>query len=87
LNQRVLINVISIDRYKRRIGIIVFEGRDINLEHVSEGLAEVYKKYLPNDYIGKKFLEKEFIAQKNKIGIWSMENYQSPSEFRKNKRK
>lgn len=87
LNQRILVNIISIDRYKRRIGVIIFEGRDINLELVSEGLAETYQKYLPNDYIGKKFLAKESNAQRDKIGIWSMGNYQSPSEFRRDKRK
>ena len=44
--KRVDIEVVEIDRYGRAIAIVRQDGRNINIEMVSDGLAECYAEYL-----------------------------------------
>ena len=44
--KRVDIEVVDIDRYGRAVAIVRQDGRNINIEMVSDGLAECYTEYL-----------------------------------------
>lgn len=83
--KRVTVDIIDIDRYRRLIGIVFLGSRNINLEMVREGWAEVYREYLRPPY-REQFLEAEKQAKKEKRGIWGLPNYERPSDFRKRQR-
>jgi endonuclease YncB( thermonuclease family) len=70
------------DKYKRVLGTIYYQNRDINLQQVKDGYAWVYKKYSKNPNYFK--AEKE--AKSKKLGLWSDKNPIEPWEFRKNKK-
>ena len=70
------------DKYKRVLGTIYYQNRDINLQQVKDGYAWVYKKYSKNHNYFK--AEKE--AKSKKLGLWSDKNPIEPWEFRKNKK-
>lgn len=67
------------DKYKRIIGTIWLENRNINLEMVQDGYAWAYRKYL--DDIN--FLQAEKDARDNKFGLWVDPFPQPPWDFRK----
>ena len=70
------------DKYKRVLGTIYYQNRDINLQQVKNGYAWVYKKYSKNPI----YFKAEQDARINKIGLWSDKNPIEPWEFRKNKK-
>lgn len=66
------------DQYGRRIGRILVDGQEANVEQVRSGLAWVYSRYnhdgqLPN---------LESTARSQRIGLWVDPNPQAPWEFR-----
>lgn len=65
------------DKYKRAIGILECNAKDINAEMVKNGFAWAYREY-SSDYV-----EYELMAKSQKIGLWSANNPIKPSEFRK----
>lgn len=67
------------DKYKRIIGTIWLENRNINLEMVQEGYAWAYRKYLDD----LNFLEAEKLARDNKSGLWVDPFPIPPWDFRK----
>ena len=66
----------DIDRYKRFIAICFVEKNEINKLMVKKGWALAYR-YYSRDYI-----DEEFIAKKNKLGIWKGQ-FEEPYKFRK----
>lgn len=67
------------DKYKRILGTIYYNNKDINLQQVKDGYAWVYKKYSKNPiYYGA-----EKVARENKKGLWIDKNTVAPWEFRK----
>ena len=76
------------DHYKRLVGVIRYEGRDVNLELVKAGYAWHYKKYqreqTPADRVI--YAEAEVQARSDVIGLWSEPNPINPSDWRKGKR-
>ncbi|MBW1731725.1 MAG: thermonuclease family protein [Deltaproteobacteria bacterium] len=65
------------------IGVIFLNGRNINLEMVRQGLAEVFQKDLPPGFDITPYLEAEKQARINRAGMWSLGNkYVSPSRWR-----
>lgn len=69
------------DRYKRIIGTIILNERNINKEMVSEGFAWHYKQYSKS----KELEELEQKAREEKRGLWADKNPIPPWEFRKKK--
>ena len=73
------------DRYKRLVGVIRYEGRDVNLELVKAGYAWHYKKYqreqTPADRVI--YAEAEVLARSDVIGLWSEPSPINPSDWRK----
>jgi endonuclease YncB( thermonuclease family) len=50
LGKKVRVDIIDIDRYKRMVGIVYLNDRNINLEMVKEGWAWAYREYLQRPY-------------------------------------
>jgi endonuclease YncB( thermonuclease family) len=82
MRKQVRLDIIDIDRYKRMVGIIWLDNRNINLEMVSEGYAEAYVEYLKAPYRSK-FINAEQEARTARKGIWSLPEYERPKDFRK----
>ena len=70
--------------YNRQLAEVFVNGKNINLEMVRVGLAEVYKGRRPKTFDSKKYLKEESRAKKSKKGMWSQGNsYISPKQWRK----
>ena len=65
------------DRYKRTIGTIYLDGKDINAQMVENGYAWAYRKF------SKKYAPQESRAKYQKLGLWRDEEPVPPWEWRK----
>jgi endonuclease YncB( thermonuclease family) len=74
------------DAYGRNLAEIMLNKESANLKMVSEGWAEVYRGRPPRGLDLTAYQTAESDAQKNKKGIWSLTDYESPKEFRKKNR-
>jgi micrococcal nuclease len=81
MGRRVYAEIVDIDQYKRAVAVIRYEGRDINREMVSEGLAWAYRQYLQGAYASE-YIGAESLARSRRAGIWRESNPQPPWEFR-----
>jgi len=62
-------------------------GKNINLEMVKAGLAEVYRGSLRKGFDSTPYFEREAEAREAKRGMWSPgDKYVSPNEWRKKAR-
>lgn len=82
-DKKVTIKEYGNDMYGRVLGEIYFENRNINLELVSRGFAEVYRGKAPAGVDTDAYRKAQAEAQASKLGIWSADTYQSPKDFRK----
>ena len=82
IGRRVSAEIMDIDQYKRAVAVIRYEGRDINREMVSEGLAWAYRQYLQGAYESE-YIGGETRARSRRTGLWRDPNPQPPWEFRK----
>jgi len=84
LNKAVEIKYYGLDRYHRVLGVIFIEGKNINLDMVRAGLAEVYRGKPPKGFDSTPYLQVETEAREAKSGMWSLgDKYISPREWRK----
>ena len=65
------------DRYKRTIGTIYFNDKDINAQMVENGYAWAYRKF------SKKYAPQESKAKSQKLGLWRDKEPIPPWEWRK----
>ncbi len=64
------------------------DGKNVNLEMVKAGLAEVYQGKHPKGFNPGPYLSAEEIAKKSGTGMWSQgDKYISPKDWRKMKKK
>jgi endonuclease YncB( thermonuclease family) len=82
LDSKVKVDIIAIDRYKRMVGVVYLDNKNINLEMVKEGWAWAYREYLGRPYASE-FLNAESEARTKKLSLWQQPNPQPPWEFRK----
>lgn len=77
------------DRYQRLVGVIHYQGIDVNLEMVESGLAWHYKKYQKEQTKSDReiYANAEKMARSNVIGLWSEPSPIKPSDWRKGKRR
>ena len=88
LDKEVEIKGYGLDRNNRILGVIYLEGKNINIEMVRAGLAEVYRGGRPRDLNLDPFWLAEKEATEALRGIWSLgDEYISPREWRKKHRK
>lgn len=86
--KKVKVRNFGTDMYNRTLGEIIFEKRNINLELVRSGLAEVYRGKTSQKGINiEEYKDAEFEAKTTKKGIWSLTSYESPKSFRKGNKK
>ena len=87
-NRQVTVQWEKHDRYGRTVGVILIDGRDVNLEQVRFGMAWWYRQYAkdqrPEDRRLYEAAENE--ARTTKRGLWSDANPVPPWEFRHKKR-
>ena len=83
LNKVVEIKGYGLDQNNRILGVIYLNGKDINLEMVRAGLAEVYRGKSPGGLNLNPFWHAQEEARLLKRGMWIQgENYVSPKEWR-----
>ena len=84
LNKTVELESYGLDRYSRVLGVIYIDGKNVNLELVKEGLAEVYKGKPAPGFDNRPYWDAEREARKNMRGMWSLgDKYISPRRWRK----
>ena len=72
------------DKYRRTVGTIMLDGKDMNIEQVKAGLAWHFKKYAdeqePKDRVTYAKAEEE--ARGAKLGLWQDPNPTPPGDYR-----
>ncbi|APJ04485.1 thermonuclease family protein [Silvanigrella aquatica] len=81
-NKTVQLKNYASDAYGRNLSEIFLNKENINLKMIENGMAEVYKGKKEKEFNIDFYIEAEKKAQKNKLGIWSLKNYQSPKDYR-----
>jgi len=84
LNRSVEVKEYGVDRYGRILGIIVLEGKDINLEMLKMGFAEVYRGKHVKGFDTAPYIAAQEEAMERQRGMWiqGME-YVSPRDWRR----
>ena len=84
LGKQVTIYWSKIDKYRRTVGTIMLDGRDVNIEQVRAGLAWHFKKYEdeqpPEDR--RTYAAAEQTARVAKLGLWKEEAPVAPGDWR-----
>ena len=75
----------KIDKYRRIVGNIYLDGKDMNLEQIKAGFAWHYKKYQDeqSESDRKAYAEAEIKAREAKLGLWSQPKQTPPWDWRK----
>ena len=88
LNKSVEIKSYGTDRYGRTLGVIFVGEKNVNLEMVKAGLAEVYRGQPAKGLDLRPYWDAETEAKKTGIGMWALgDKYISPKEWRRMHRK
>lgn len=84
LNKTVEIKEFGQDRYGRTLGVVFVAGKNVNLEMVKAGYAEVYRGTPAPGFDTAPYWKAEEEARAAKRGMWSQgEKYVSPREWRR----
>ena len=84
LNNHVDIVSYGTDRYGRTLGVVYVDGKDVNLEMVRAGLAEVYRGRPAKGFDNEPYQKAEDAARRAGVGMWSLgDKYVSPKDWRK----
>jgi micrococcal nuclease len=84
LNKVVSVIGYGLGPYNRILGVISLEGRNINLEMIKVGLAEVYRGLAPHRFDLGPYWQAEREARRAEKGMWSLgDKYVSPMEWRR----
>lgn len=77
------------DRYGRTVGKVIVNGIDCNLRQVKLGMAWHYKKYGNEQNVDDKSLygQAEYLAQRDRLGLWFETTPIAPWEFRQTREK
>lgn len=87
LNRTVTITSYDRDVYNRVLGVVIWEGININLEMIRSGLAEVYRGNSPKGLDMEPYWKAEKEAKAAMRGTWSLsDKYISPKEWRRMQR-
>lgn len=83
LNRIVEIKGYGLDKYNRLLAVVSYAGKNIGVEMIRQGLAEIYQGELPDNFKLKDYNLAEFQAKTSRRGMWSQgDNYISPREWR-----
>ena len=88
LNKVVNIKGYGLGPYNRVLGVMTPQGRNVNLEMVKAGLAEVYGGKAPYRFPHLPYWQAEKEAKDDMKGMWNQgDRYISPKDWRKMQRK
>jgi micrococcal nuclease len=82
-NEKVTVKIYEMDIYKRALGEIFLDDKNINLEMLNAGCAEVYQGRPPKGLNDEPYLAAENAARGSRRGIWASQKYESPKDYRK----
>ena len=83
LNKNVNISFYGKDRHGRTLGVVFVDEKNVNLEMVKAGLAEVYRGTPVPGFDSGPYLKAESEARKAVLGIWELrDQYFSPKDWR-----
>jgi endonuclease YncB( thermonuclease family) len=82
INRPVQVELFGADAYKRILAVLWVEGTNVNVAMVRAGLAEVYRGVRCAVYC-RDLTEAEAKAQRERAGMWAMDRYESPANYRK----
>ena len=83
LSKNVAIVSYGKDRYGRRLGVVFADGKNVNLEMIKAGLAEVYRGKPIQGFDNSPYRWAESEARKALLGIWELrDQYFSPKDWR-----
>lgn len=77
-SKQVVVKTHGKDKYKRIIGDVFLDNRNINFEMVADGWAWHFKKYSTDEKLAKA----ETAAREKKLGLWSYAESVPPWEWR-----
>ena len=84
LNKYVDIVSYGNDRYGRTLGVVYADGKNVNLEMVKEGLAEVYRGKPAPGFENDPYQKAQDAARSAGKGMWSLgDKYISPKDWRR----
>lgn len=85
--KEVTVRVVNKDRYGREVASVFYKNEpSVNLEMLSAGYAWAYLSYIKKRF-RPLYQEYEWLAKKDKKGLWADPNPTPPWEFRRNKKK
>ncbi len=83
-DRTVRVEVVSIDRYQRRVGVVIRnDGVNLNEALLENGWAWWYEQYAKKE---TRYAALEKKAREKRIGLWSDKAPQAPWEFRRHAR-
>ena len=84
LNKQVFIKGYGLGPYNRILAVVYVDRKNINLELIKAGLAEVYRGKSPRGLDLSPYLTAEAQAKSQRRGMWSLgDRYISPKAWRK----
>ncbi len=69
--------------YNRQLAEVFIDDKNINIEMIKAGLAEVYTGRRPKNLDSQLYLKEELNARKSGKGMWTQSFYKSPRQWRK----
>lgn len=82
-NRLVQLKSYGIGGYNRQLAEVFVNGKNVNLEMIRTGLAEVYTGRRPETLDSKRYFAEESKARSNNTGMWvQKKSYQSPKQWR-----
>lgn len=83
-HQKVTLKSYGTGGYNRQLAEVFINGRNLNIEMIKSGMAEVYKGRLPKTLKADEYVAAERSAKDRRLGIWSQgASYRSPKLWRK----
>ncbi|NOJ28385.1 MAG: nuclease [Nitrososphaera sp.] len=83
-NKDVTLNCGKTDRYKRKVCVVMINGKDVNQAQVAVGMAWWYRQYQKEQTAQQRadYEAAEAKARSGKVGLWSEANPVAPWEWR-----
>ncbi|MCM2283669.1 MAG: thermonuclease family protein [Desulfobacula sp.] len=84
IDREITLKSYGADNYHRQLAEIFLDGKNINLEIIKQGLAEVYRGAPPKTLDIQLYLKEEETARSAGKGIWRLKKtYKSPKQWRR----
>ncbi|HCY86207.1 MAG TPA: nuclease [Desulfobacteraceae bacterium] len=84
LDRDVVLRQYGTGGYNRMLAEVIIDGKNINVEMLEKGMAEVYRGKVARGIDMNRYKEAETFARQRNIGIWSLgKAYQSPRQWRR----